>query len=90
MHDTAKLVATLGLVQSKLSHLEAENSISRRRVRELEMELEACKREVAKERTRVIEREQLANARQKAEVRAQKEREREREREREVCSSGEG
>lgn len=40
-------------------HLESENSISRRRVRELELELEACKREVARERTRVMEREEV-------------------------------
>ena len=37
--------------------MESENSISRRRVRELELELEECKKEVAKERTKVLERE---------------------------------
>ncbi|PIL22329.1 hypothetical protein GSI_15017 [Ganoderma sinense ZZ0214-1] len=54
----ARLVATLAVVQNKLSHLEAENSVSRRRVRELELELEACKKEVARERTRIMEHEQ--------------------------------
>ncbi|KAI0643104.1 hypothetical protein C8Q79DRAFT_1075347 [Trametes meyenii] len=54
----ARLIATLGVVQNKLSHLEAENSVSRRRVRELELELEACKKEVARERTRILEHEQ--------------------------------
>ncbi|KAL1950096.1 hypothetical protein VTO73DRAFT_5218 [Trametes versicolor] len=54
----ARLIATLSVVQNKLSHLEAENSVSRRRVRELEHELEACKKEVARERTRILEHEQ--------------------------------
>ncbi|KAF9267567.1 hypothetical protein L218DRAFT_1074297 [Marasmius fiardii PR-910] len=53
----ARLLAVLNTIQSKLTHLEDENSISRRRVRELEYELEVCKREVAKERTRVMEKE---------------------------------
>lgn len=34
--------------------------MSRRRVRELELELEACKKEVARERTRIMEHEQSA------------------------------
>ncbi|KIP08976.1 hypothetical protein PHLGIDRAFT_126688 [Phlebiopsis gigantea 11061_1 CR5-6] len=54
-----RLVTTLNTVQSKLAHLEAENSVSRRRVRELELELEGCKRDVARERTRLLEREQI-------------------------------
>lgn len=49
----------LSAVQSQLRDLEDENSISRRRVRELEMELEECKRHVARERTRLIQREEL-------------------------------
>lgn len=48
-------MATLSAVQSKLVYLEAENSVSRRRVLELERELEECKKEVAKERTRALE-----------------------------------
>jgi len=55
----ARLLQTLSTVQAQLHDLEDENSISRRRVRELEMELEECKREVARERTRLIEREEL-------------------------------
>ncbi|KAF8802092.1 hypothetical protein BYT27DRAFT_7197143 [Phlegmacium glaucopus] len=55
----ARLLQTLSAVQSQLRNLEDENSISRRRVRELEMELEECKRHVARERTRLIEREEL-------------------------------
>ena len=55
----ARLLQTLSAVQSQLRDLEDENSISRRRVRELEMELEECKKHVARERTRLIEREEL-------------------------------
>ncbi|KZT28902.1 hypothetical protein NEOLEDRAFT_1129163 [Neolentinus lepideus HHB14362 ss-1] len=48
----ARLVTVLNTLQSKLLRLEDENGVSRRRVRELEMELESCKREatVVKER----------------------------------------
>ena len=42
-----------------LAHLESENAISRRRVRDLERELDACKVEVARERSRVMERESV-------------------------------
>jgi len=55
----ARLLQTLSALQYQLRNLEDENSISRRRVRELEMELEECKRHVARERTKLIEREEL-------------------------------
>lgn len=48
-------------MQGQLHELEEENGISRRRVRELEFELEECKREVARERTRLFEREEMSN-----------------------------
>ena len=50
---------TLSTVQTQLHHLNEENGISRRRVRELELELEECKREVARERTRLMEKEEV-------------------------------
>lgn len=53
--STAQLKNTLSQVQAKLAALEEENSISRRRMRELEHELEICKSEVVRERTRVLE-----------------------------------
>ncbi|KAJ7758561.1 hypothetical protein DFH07DRAFT_1060422 [Mycena maculata] len=56
----ARLLSTLSVVQAKLHQLEDENSISRRRVRELELELEVCKREVVKERTRILERDEVS------------------------------
>ena len=51
----ACLVASLNSLHVRLTHLENENSIARRRVRELEYELEQCKREVVRERTRMME-----------------------------------
>ncbi|KAG6372822.1 hypothetical protein JVT61DRAFT_7229 [Boletus reticuloceps] len=51
----ARLIASLNALHAKLNHLETENSIARRRVRELEYELEECKRDVVRERTRIME-----------------------------------
>jgi len=59
----ARLLHTLNNVQKRIQQLEEENGISRRRVRELEMELEDCKREVVRERTRLIEQEELLKQR---------------------------
>jgi TolA-binding protein len=56
----ARLLSTLSVVQTQLHQLEEENSISRRRVRELEYELEVCKREVVRERTRILERDEVS------------------------------
>ncbi|KAJ2914734.1 hypothetical protein MD484_g5681, partial [Candolleomyces efflorescens] len=55
----ARLLQTLSQVQNKLQQLNDENGISRRRVRELEMELDECKRDVARERTRLLEQEEV-------------------------------
>lgn len=52
-----RLLTVMNTIQDKLEHLEDENSISRRRVRELEHELEMCKKDVARERTRVLQKE---------------------------------
>ncbi|KAF9220472.1 hypothetical protein BS17DRAFT_787047 [Gyrodon lividus] len=51
----ARLVASLNALHARLAHLETENSVARRRVRELEYELEQCNRDVVRERTRIIE-----------------------------------
>jgi hypothetical protein len=45
---------TLSIMQSKLTYLESEHSISCHHVQELELELEQCK-DVAKECTRVMQ-----------------------------------
>ncbi|KAF9049540.1 hypothetical protein BDZ89DRAFT_1242391 [Hymenopellis radicata] len=55
----ARLLSAISAVQSKLRQLEAENGISRRRVRELEHELELCKIEVARERSILVQREEF-------------------------------
>jgi len=51
----ARLIASLNALHAKLAHLETENGVARRRVRELEYELQQCKRDVARERTRIME-----------------------------------
>ena len=51
----ARLVASLNSLHARLTHLENENSIARRRVRELEYELEQCKQDVVRERSRMME-----------------------------------
>jgi hypothetical protein len=56
----------LNIVHNKIQQLEEENGISRRRVRELEMELEDCKRDVIRERTRLIEQEEMLKQQQAA------------------------
>ena len=48
-------MASLNTLHTRLNHLETENSIARRRVRELEYELEECKRDVVRERTRIMD-----------------------------------
>ncbi|THH03864.1 hypothetical protein EW145_g5947 [Phellinidium pouzarii] len=60
-----QLLRTLTSLQTRLNQLESQNLVSRRRVRELELELEACKVEVKRERTRVLEREEIIVAQQK-------------------------
>ncbi|KAG1743245.1 uncharacterized protein EDB91DRAFT_1126491 [Suillus paluster] len=51
----SRLIASLNALHAKLAHLETENGIARRRVRELEHELQQCKRDVARERSRIME-----------------------------------
>lgn len=46
MQDIGNIPATLATLHARLRALETENSLSRRRVRELEMELERAKSEV--------------------------------------------
>ena len=54
---TVRLLAALALVQQKLVHLDSENDTSRRRMQELEQELDECKQQVVRERQRVLQRE---------------------------------
>jgi hypothetical protein len=59
MRSIARLLSTLSNVQSKLMYLESENGLARRRIRELELELEGCKMEVGIECTRMLEEEDV-------------------------------
>ncbi len=61
----ARLLSAISAVQSKLRELEDENGVSRRRVRELEHELELCKIEVTKERSILMQREEFLAAQQR-------------------------
>lgn len=68
------IIPVLDALQTRLQVLERENGVSRRRVAELEFELEECKVEVAKERTRIRDHELERN--QKAEMERDRQRER--------------
>lgn len=46
-------VNALETLTRRLRHIEKENATSRRRVTELEMELDTCKQDVVRERTRL-------------------------------------
>ncbi|KAK0201843.1 hypothetical protein DFS33DRAFT_1386145 [Desarmillaria ectypa] len=61
----ARLLSAISAVQSKLRELEDENGVSRRRVRELEHELELCKIEVTKERSMLVQREEFLSQQQR-------------------------
>jgi hypothetical protein len=54
-------------LQKKIAHLDAENHTSRRRMKELEGELDVCRRDVEKQRELVIHREALIGRQQRAE-----------------------
>ena len=60
-----ELLKALTILQTRLNQLESQNLVSRRRIQELERELEACKLEVKRERTRVIERDEIIIAQQR-------------------------
>ncbi|KAG7442993.1 uncharacterized protein BT62DRAFT_904157 [Guyanagaster necrorhizus] len=60
----ARLLSAISAVQSKLRELQDENGISRRRVRELEHELELCKIEVTKEHSMLMQREEFLSQQQ--------------------------
>ena len=49
----------MNLLQKKISHLDAENHTSRRRMKELERELDVCRQDVETQRRLVMLREEL-------------------------------
>ncbi|KAL5482601.1 hypothetical protein ACEPAI_9195 [Sanghuangporus weigelae] len=60
-----ELTKTLTTLQTRLNQLESQNLVSRRRIQELEYELDACKLEIKRERTRVMERDEIIVAQQR-------------------------
>ncbi|KAF8522190.1 hypothetical protein BU17DRAFT_44955 [Hysterangium stoloniferum] len=73
------LVDALDTLQSRLQALERENSVSHRRVRELEYDLEECKADIARQRAKMKDRERQVNEeaelwREKVKVREARER----------------
>lgn len=54
-----KLIQSLASLQTRLNHLESQNLTSRRRIRELELELETCKLEVKREKMKALEKEEI-------------------------------
>lgn len=58
----------LGLVQQRLAHLEGDNSAFRRRLRELEHELDNCKVDIAIERENIMQQERVLRDRNRAQA----------------------
>ncbi|KDQ09859.1 hypothetical protein BOTBODRAFT_58395 [Botryobasidium botryosum FD-172 SS1] len=89
--DPAIVNEAIDLLSVRLRELERENGSSRRRVRELELELDYCKAEVVKERTRVlegVERLQKVEAAERAEKERRERKGKERMREQSVITEG--
>ena len=55
----ARLQSAMNLLQKKISHLDAENHTSRKRMKELERELDVCRQDVETQRRLVTLREEL-------------------------------
>ena len=51
----ARLIITLAVDQNKLTHVEAGSNVSHHPVQELKLEPEACKKEIAREWTGILE-----------------------------------
>jgi hypothetical protein len=53
------LQLAMNLLQKKIAHLDAENHTSRKRMKELECELDVCRQDVERQRRLVMLREEL-------------------------------
>ena len=58
----------MNLLQKKITHLDSENHTSRRRMKELERELDICRQDVERQREQVIRREEQLVKQQRADV----------------------
>ncbi|KAI9465634.1 hypothetical protein BJY52DRAFT_1245223 [Lactarius psammicola] len=67
-HGHARLQLAMNLLQKKIAHLDAENHTSRKRMKELEHELDVCRHDVERQRTLVAQREDLLVRQQRMEV----------------------
>jgi hypothetical protein len=66
--SVARLQSALNLLQRKIAHLDGENHTSRRRMKELERELDVCKQDVERQRELVMRREELLLKHQRGEA----------------------
>jgi peptidoglycan hydrolase CwlO-like protein len=57
IHSVLQLA--MNLLQKKIAHLDAENHTSRKRMKELECELDVCRQDVERQRRLVMLREEL-------------------------------
>ena len=64
---SARLQLAVKFLQTKIAHLDAENHTSRRRMKELERELDVCRQDVERQRDLVIRREEQLVKQQRAE-----------------------
>ncbi|KAI0304538.1 hypothetical protein B0F90DRAFT_1706727 [Multifurca ochricompacta] len=64
----ARLQLAMNLLQTKIAHLDVENHTSRRRMKELERELDVCRRDVERQRELVMQREEFLSIQQRAET----------------------
>jgi peptidoglycan hydrolase CwlO-like protein len=58
----------MNLLQKKIAHLDAENHTSRKRMKELERELDVCRHDVERQRELVMHREELLVKQRRAEA----------------------
>lgn len=56
---SARLQLAMNLLQKKIAHLDGENHTSRKRMRELERELDVCRQDVERQRELVMHREEI-------------------------------
>ncbi|KAH9042264.1 hypothetical protein EDB85DRAFT_1918825 [Lactarius pseudohatsudake] len=64
----ARLQQAMNLLQKKIAHLDTENHTSRKRMKELEHELDVCRQDVERQRTLVAQREDLLVRQQRMEA----------------------
>lgn len=64
----ARLQLAMNVLQKKIVHLDAENHTSRKRMKELEHELDVCRQDVERQRKSVVQREDILVRQQRMDV----------------------